>query len=328
MVPRDARLAPSSLRAALLLLVPLALVGTFLLGLLAQSATAEHGSVPDPALVGPASPGTSSSPQWTFTRPADSTVTEAPVVGESDTRTVTITRTYDTQCVYGSSPADEAAFAGATSGCGVVFGAPTYRYSGSAPTDGSYVLSVRTVETTTTSTEVVDGAGNTSVVPGGPAVAYSDIESATYVRDTTAPTLTVTGPSTAVYTGWTVAVSDATTVTRDCTVAGPSGYTDSFTCNTNTVSRALPTDGDYTLTVLATDAAGNTATTTSAPFSYDDTPPAITFSSEPAGPSRTTAVGWTWTADEAGTTTCALEGPDGVDPVTCAAGSYIDRACG
>ncbi len=63
MDPRENRLMPFSLRRALLLLVPLALLGTALLGLLASAAAADHQAVLMPApLVGPASPGNDSTP--------------------------------------------------------------------------------------------------------------------------------------------------------------------------------------------------------------------------------------------------------------------------
>ncbi|TAL23142.1 MAG: hypothetical protein EPN99_04865, partial [Frankiales bacterium] len=200
--------------------------------------------------------------------------------------------------------------------------APTYGYTGVVGAEGSYVLSVRTVETTTTSTVIVDELGGTTTESTGPTTRYSAIESATYVLDTTAPVVTVTGPTTAAYTGWNASVTDASAVTRDCTLDGPGGPGPSFTCNTNPIQPLLTTDGNYTLTVLATDAAGHTASTTSEPFLYDGTPPGVTFITEPTGPSRSTTVTWEWTSDEAGTTSCTLSGPGLPSAQTCGDGSY------
>lgn len=157
MDPRENRLMPFSLRRALLLLVPLALLGTALLGLLASSASADHQVVPTPApLVGPASPGNDSTPTWTFTRPVATSTTDETVLNAATT-TVTIRHDYSTQCLYGPTSAADTDFTAGTATCGVASSATGYAYDGAVSTDGPYVLSVRTAETTTTTTTTSDG---------------------------------------------------------------------------------------------------------------------------------------------------------------------------
>jgi hypothetical protein len=321
MNPREARLASSSRRHALLLLVPLALLATALLGLLAQSASAGHDGSPPPttAVVAPAV-GPDTTPTWTVTPPAGTTETTGPTVVDGATTTVTIAHEYDAQCVLGTAPATDAGFSASTPTCSPSF-------TSAALSDGTHVLSVRTVETTTTTSTVDDGTG-TAPAPGSPAVVtdYSSVTSAAYRLDTTDPLVTVTGPAGASYTGWTVAVTDASNVDLVCTLHRPDGSTavlPGSTCNVGTVRPTLSDgDGPYSLSVVATDEAGNEALPVrSADFSYDGTAPSISLPD--LATDNETSPTWSFTvADAVGTPTCSLTGPGVSGPGTCTAGSY------
>ena len=299
MVLRDVRLAPSSLRRALLLLVPLALLGSALLGLLAQSASAGHDDAPPPPpqLVGPASPDDSTTPSWTFTTPAGTTSTSGTVV-DGATTTVTIAHEYDTQCVYGTSATPDSGFSATTPSC-------TSPYTGAVDGDGTYVLSLRTAETTTTTTTTDDGSGPT---PVGTTVetAYSAAESAAYVHDATAPVVDVTAPTPGAYDGWTVGVTDPGAVTLACTLGKEGGTAGPVDCAVGTVAPPLVEDGTYVLTVTASDAAGNQAAPVSSSYAFVGSPPVVTVDGPATGSSTTPTFSVSLTSLSPVTVTCSV----------------------
>jgi hypothetical protein len=107
----------------------------------------------------------------------------------------------------------------------------------------------------------------------------------TWVVDTTAPTLDVTGVPSGVTSSADVSpvvtVTDANPTAATCTLDGPSP---SSTCGSYTGLA----DGDYTLTVNETDAAGNAATPVVLHWTVDTTPPTVTLKapSSLSGPVR------------------------------------------
>ena len=118
--------------------------------------------------------------------------------------------------------------------------------------------------------------------------------------DNTNPTLTVTGPNNQTFgpgatPAWTLNPADATTaVNVRCSVV-PVGQPASFgNCTSATQERLVnPADGRYTLTVRATDAAGNFVEQTRA-FAVDTGPPDTTITSGPDDGATTTATALTW----------------------------------
>jgi hypothetical protein len=106
-----------------------------------------------------------------------------------------------------------------------------------------------------------------------------------WVVDTTPPTLTVTGlpsgPTKLVSAAPVITVTDANPLAPICALAGP---TPSGTCG----PYSNLADGDYTLTVNDSDAAGNPATPVVAHWQVDSTPPvaAITAPTSLTGPAR------------------------------------------
>lgn len=322
---RAVRLAPLPLRAALLLLVPLALLGTALLGLLAQSASAHH-TPAAPSISGPASPGKTTSPAWGFDRPQDSSVPSEPVYDESisATRTVTIEHDYSTECVY-----DVPGTADLTvHPCGSALADTSDSYTGSvAAGDGSYVLSVRTRVVTTTTESLDSGTGFVEGEPVTSEPVYGPTASATYLHDTTAPRFTITGPTGAAYSGWTVTRTDTggSGVSYQCTVTGPGFTWSSSTCNIESpVKPALGADGSYTLTVVATDDATNSTSAASDPFTYDGVAPSVTVTRVTASPQSVQQPVWTYAVGaDAVSVQCVLTGPGGVVAGgTCADGTY------
>jgi hypothetical protein len=307
MVPREARLAPPSLRHALRTLGPLLLLSsivlTGLLGLLAQSASADHDlPVAAPSLTGPASPDDSTGPTWTFTQPS-STTTSSSTVTEGATSTVTIQHDYETQCLYGSAPAADADFGTTSPTC-----APS-TYTGAVSGDGTYVLSIRTVETKTESTTTLNPDGSLQSTDAGPTVvSYSAVVDAAYVYDDTDPVVTVTrdtaSPDSVRQPQWSYTVTDGGAAR--CELVGPGGAVHDGPCGGSPfVSPELTAEGTYTLTVTSTDAAGNTGSATST-YELDLTGPSIVIT----GPTAGTEESVTWTIDVTGadgSATCQLD---------------------
>ena len=155
--------------------------------------------------------------------------------------------------------------------------------------DGTYTLTVT----------ATDAAGNTG--PPG---------SATYTLDTTSPTApVVTAPvSPSSNRSVTFTISAEPGASLDCTLIGPSGgAVASGACGTSEPVNltGLP-DGVYTLSVTATDPAGNVSPAGTASYTLDTTPPAAPVVTAPASPSNVTTPSFGITTAPYTTTTCTL----------------------
>lgn len=131
------------------------------------------------------------------------------------------------------------------------------------------------------------------------AVGLSDTRTAAVTIDNTKPTLAVTGPD-GVTLGppatpaWTVDAHDATALTVRCSVVVQGGPPSFGACTSATQERLVnQPDGRYTLTVRATDAAGNFVDQTRT-FGIDTGPPETTIGSGPDDGTTTTATALTW----------------------------------
>ncbi|MFN2524458.1 MAG: hypothetical protein ABR614_14235 [Mycobacteriales bacterium] len=153
--------------------------------------------------------------------------------------------------------------------------------------DGSYVLDVR----------LTDPYKNTG----------AEGHSAAYLLDTKLPTLPVvtvpTSPSSNAAPVFGVVIDADTSGTcelrRGSTVVAPASP-----CSTS-YTAALSTDGDYVLTVVSKDAAGNTATGSSTAYTFDTTPPTAPVVTGPAGPSQNRNPVFSWTGELGATAECA-----------------------
>lgn len=146
-----------------------------------------------------------------------------------------------------------------------------------------------------------DAVGNTSAP-----------DTSSYTLDTTAPAApTVTGSSgTSNDTSPSWSWSNPEGATALCTLATPAGSGTEAPCTSSTsFTKQVSGDGDYVLSVVLRDAAGNRSQVGTGPtYTLDTTPsaPAV-FTAQPAGPSTSTTVSWSFTTPGAGTT-CALIG--------------------
>ncbi|MCU1602335.1 MAG: hypothetical protein JWO22_3044 [Frankiales bacterium] len=162
--------------------------------------------------------------------------------------------------------------------------------------DGTYVLSARTI----------DGAGNASAVA-----------TSSYVLDRTAPAAptfaTPASPSNDRQPSWSVTGSEDG-LTATCSLEGPPGTSRSVSCTAPTsgapvvIDLATAPDGSYTLTATVSDAAGNTATATSAAYVLDTTPPSTVLITAPPSPGSRRIVMWTLTGDVDASFECRLLG--------------------
>ena len=168
--------------------------------------------------------------------------------------------------------------------------------------DGRYTLTVT----------VTDSAGNTSVAGV-----------ATYVLDTTAPAAPdVTppaNPSNDVTPTFDIVSEPGATLT--CSVARFFQTVWSGPCPADgTLDLTGFGDGEFEVTVFATDAAGNVGPSTTVTYLLDTTAPDRPVLTAPASPSPVTRPAWLWT-DETGTTsTCTLTSSSGAivfGPVEC-----------
>jgi hypothetical protein len=171
----------------------------------------------------------------------------------------------------------------------------------SAPSEGSWTL-------TATAT---DAAGNTGF----------DTSTYTYDIAPAAPSIMTPPTGNGATATWTVTTQS--TATLSCTVTGPGGFTATspadFSCPAGTsqsVTVTLPTgsgagiDGNYVLSVTATDGGGST-TTTATPYVLDRTPPPTpTFDpSGSSGSQNTAAVSWPFTASGGNVKCRLIQGP-------------------
>jgi len=154
--------------------------------------------------------------------------------------------------------------------------------------------------------------------------------------DNTNPTLNVTGPNNQTFgpgatPTWTLAAADQTTaVNVRCSVVPVGQPANLGNCTGgNTQERLVnPADGRYTLTVRATDAAGNFVEQTRA-FAVDTGPPDTTITSGPGDGSSTEATSLTWGlgASEPSTFECRLyltaTGPGAFAPCSGAASHTV-----
>jgi large repetitive protein len=185
--------------------------------------------------------------------------------------------------------------------------------------DGTYVLSVT----------ATDPAGNSAAPPS----------TATYVLDTTAPTapsvaLSVPASSPGSVTGPQFAVTGVETgATLACSVTGPTPVPSSaIVCGPTTTVDLSGTgrDGTYTVSVTATDAAGNTSVAGRSSYLLDTTPPSpptVALSVPATSPGNVTAPQFSVTGVEAGATlACSVTGPTTVpnSAITCGPTTTVD----
>jgi hypothetical protein len=184
--------------------------------------------------------------------------------------------------------------------------------------DGSYTLSVT----------ATDAAGNTSVAG-----------SATYVLDTTAPpvpTVTLSAPASSpgnlTHPQFTV-TDPETGLTYSCSVTGPTSVPGSaVNCGPTTIVdlSGAGRDGLYTLSVTATDAAGNTSSAGSTTYLLDTSaPPApvVTLMNPTTSPSYVAAPQFSVSDTEAGVGfSCSASGPTPVpaSAISCGATTTVD----
>src|SRR5205823_5109384 len=71
-------------------------------------------------------------------------------------------------------------------------------------------------------------------------------------------------------------------------------------------------DGDYQVSVRATDVAGNTGAPAASTYSLDTTGPDVTITSTPSSPGALPMSTWSFTTEAGATTECRLTGPSGV----------------
>jgi hypothetical protein len=168
--------------------------------------------------------------------------------------------------------------------------------------DGAYALTVT----------VTDVAGNIS-----PATV------ATYVLDTTAPVApiaSIQSPGNDLTPTPTLIVEPGVTLT--CAIQKYFRAVATVPCGTDgTVDLTGLGDGEYEISLWATDAAGNVGPA-SVPYTYllDTVPPATPVLTSPASPSPVEDPVWRWTADPETTGTCEVTNPDGdvvAGPVAC-----------
>jgi hypothetical protein len=151
----------------------------------------------------------------------------------------------------------------------------------------------------------------------------ADSPTSSYVLDTVAPSVAITGepasPSDDRTPTWSLALEAG--ATGSCSLAGPGGSYKATACTTSyTADLTGAPEGEYKLTVTAKDAAGNTASTTSSPYVLD-IPIAAPTVTAPASPARATTVDWSFTTEKGAKARCRLTDPNGTvvataDPCT------------
>jgi hypothetical protein len=151
--------------------------------------------------------------------------------------------------------------------------------------DSSYTFTVR----------ATDAAGNTTS------------ETRDFTVDTAAPTVSVTsgpsGPTNDSTPTFGFSVSGASTV--ECSIAGELDSCSGASSHTESLS-----DGGYTFTVRATDAAGNTSSDTR-DFAVDTVDPSLSITSGPSGPTNDSTPTFGFSVSGALTVECSIEGQFG-----------------
>ncbi|HET6817403.1 MAG TPA: Ig-like domain-containing protein [Mycobacteriales bacterium] len=175
--------------------------------------------------------------------------------------------------------------------------------------DGRYTLTVT----------VTDSAGNVSVAGV-----------ATYVLDTTAPAapgvIPPPNPSNDVSPTFTLSTEPGATLT--CTIARFFQTVWTGPCPADgTLDLSGYADGEFEVTVFATDAAGNVGPSTTATYLLDTVAPDQPVLTAPASPSPVTNPTWMWTTEAGATSTCTLTDSSGVvivGPVDCTSPWSVD----
>lgn len=122
--------------------------------------------------------------------------------------------------------------------------------------------------------------------------------SVSFTVDTTAPTVSIASISSYISTN-SLSVSfssNESNSTFQCKL--DSG---SYAACTSPLSLTSLAEGSHTVSVKATDRAGNTSNSSSRSFTVDTTPPVITFTSKPSNPTTSSSASFAWTADDSGT---------------------------
>ena len=151
-------------------------------------------------------------------------------------------------------------------------------------------------------TALADGS-HTFTLVATDAAGNSTTKTATWAVDTMAPSLSITSsppdPSSSASAQVSFTVTGASTVT--CSLDGATA-----TACTSPVSYSGLADGMHAVTVRAADAAGN-ATTKTATWTVDTTPPALTLTSTPPSVTAMSDAQFAFTAVGAQTVTCQLD---------------------
>ena len=160
--------------------------------------------------------------------------------------------------------------------------------------DGSYVLKVR----------LTDQYGNVGLPGDSPA----------YLLDTTAPTKpAVTAPTSPSHDASPVfGITIDGDTTASCSLARGSTVVAAVASCAGSFTGSLAglADGDYVLTVVSKDAAGNTTTGTSPAYTYDTTSPDAPVVTGPAGPAQTRTPSFSWSAEPGARAECATQRKD------------------
>lgn len=210
--------------------------------------------------------------------------TDSPSQGRHPTYSVTGIETGGTLSCTLTGPAGFSA----THGCSSLV---TLDLSGQP--DGTYTFTVT----------VTDAAGNVSAAG-----------TASYLLDTTAPAApVVTGPAgPSNNRTLTLAITAEPGATVSCTIARYYQQVWFGACPADGVlDLSRWADGEFEISVLATDAAGNVSAETTVIYTLDTTAPAAPVLTEPASPSPIQKPVWLFTAEEGTTATCTITGPSG-----------------
>ena len=156
-------------------------------------------------------------------------------------------------------------------------------------TDGSYTFTVR----------AKDAAGNVDQTPA----------TRSFTVDTTAPETTIDSATTGASSSFSFTSEPGATF--ECKLDGPSGAGTYATCTSPQTYTGL-TDGAYTFSVRARDAAGNIdATPATRTFTVDTTAPQTTIDSGPTGTVSSTSAAFGFSSEAGATFECKLDRPTG-----------------
>ena len=168
---------------------------------------------------------------------------------------------------------------------GAVFAACSSPYTAPSLGDGSHTFTVRSV----------DPAGYSDPTP----------PSRSFVVDTVPPTVTITGgpagPSNTRAASFSWSASEAATF--QCSIDGGAAAA----CSSPRSYSGLA-DGSHRFNVVGTDGAGNHGSAAARTWSVDTVPPSVTITSGPTGLVNIRTASFSWTASEAATFKCSLDG--------------------